>query len=111
MCDVARDRNRLNGFLLLTESIAGLKPGENETVRSIRLTYSWFDIAGLAGVVLIIIAYLLLQLGKLPSTAPSYSLLNAIGAFLVMVSLFFDFNLSAFLMEAFWFLISLFGLL
>ena len=79
--------------------------------RSIRLTYSWFDIAGLAGVVLIIIAYLLLQLGKLPSTAPSYSLLNAIGAFLVMVSLFFDFNLSAFLMEAFWFLISLFGLL
>ena len=78
---------------------------------AIRLTYSWFDIAGLAGVVLIVIAYLLLQLGKLPSTAPSYSLLNAISAFLVMVSLFFDFNLSAFLMEAFWFLISLFGLL
>lgn len=72
---------------------------------------SWFDIAGLTGVVLIIVAYLLLQIGKLPSTAPSYSLLNALGALLVMVSLFFDFNLSAFLMEAFWFLISLFGLL
>jgi hypothetical protein len=70
---------------------------------------SWFDIAGLAGVVLIVIAYLLLQLEKLPSSAPSYSLLNALGAFLVMVSLVFDFNLSAFLMEAFWFLISLFG--
>ncbi|MDQ3474494.1 MAG: hypothetical protein M3447_12245 [Acidobacteriota bacterium] len=75
------------------------------------MTYSWFDIAGLIGVVLIVVAYLLLQLGKLPSSAPSYSLLNAIGAFLVMVSLWFDFNLSAFLMEAFWFLISLFGLL
>ena len=75
------------------------------------MTYSWFDIAGLIGVVLIIVAYLLLQLGKLPSTAPSYSLLNAVGAFLVMASLWFDFNLSAFLMEAFWFLISLFGLL
>ena len=75
------------------------------------MTYSWFDIAGLTGVVLIVVAYLLLQIGKLPSTAPSYSLLNALGAFLVMVSLFFDFNLSAFLMEAFWFLISLFGLL
>jgi hypothetical protein len=37
--------------------------------------------------------------------------LNAVGAFLVMVSLLFDFNLAAFLMEAFWFLISLFGLL
>ena len=75
------------------------------------LTNSWFDIAGLIGVVLIVIAYLLLQLGKLPSSAPSYSLLNALGAFLVMVSLFFDFNLSAFLMEAFWFLISVFGLI
>jgi hypothetical protein len=74
------------------------------------LNYSWFDLAGLVGVVLIVIAYLLLQLGKLPSSAPSYSLLNAIGAFMVMVSLYFDFNLSAFLMEAFWFLISLFGL-
>jgi len=71
---------------------------------------SWFDIAGLTGVVLIVIAYLLLQLGKLPSTAASYSLLNALGAGLVMVSLLFAFNLSAFLMEAFWFLISLFGL-
>ena len=86
----------------------GLKPGENE--RKFRVTNSWFDIVGLIGVVLIVVAYLLLQLGKLPSSAPSYSLLNAIGAFLVMVSLFFDFNLSAFLMEAFWFVISLFGL-
>ena len=71
---------------------------------------SWFDIAGLVGVVLIVIAYLLLQLGKLRSTAVSYSLLNALGAALVMVSLYFAFNLAAFLMEAFWFLISLFGL-
>jgi hypothetical protein len=75
------------------------------------LNYGWFDIAGLAGVVLIVIAYLLLQLGKLPSSSSSFSLMNALGAFLVMVSLIFDFNLSAFLMEAFWFLLSLFGLL
>lgn len=74
------------------------------------MNLSWFDLAGFAGVVLIVIAYLLLQLNKLPSSAPAYSLFNAIGAFLVMVSLVFDFNLSAFLMEAFWFLISLFGL-
>jgi len=74
------------------------------------LNLSWFDLAGFVGVVLIVVAYLLLQLNQLPSSAPAYSLLNAIGAFLVMVSLVFDFNLSAFLMEAFWFLISLFGL-
>ena len=75
------------------------------------MNYSWLDLAGLVGVVLIVIAYLLLQLNKLPSSAPSYSLLNAVGALLVIVSLVFDFNLAAFLMEAFWFLISLYGLL
>ncbi len=75
------------------------------------MNLSWFDVAGFVGVVLIVIAYLLLQLNKLPSSAPSYSLLNAVGALLVIVSLFFDFNLSAFLMESFWFLISLYGLL
>ena len=73
------------------------------------MNLSWFDLAGFFGVVVIVIAYLLLQLDKLPSSAPAFSLLNAIGAFLVMVSLVFDFNLSAFLMESFWFLISLFG--
>ncbi len=74
------------------------------------MSLTWFDLAGFIGVVLIVIAYLLLQLNKLPSSAPSYSLLNAIGALLVIVSLLFDFNLAAFLMEAFWFLISLLGL-
>ena len=74
------------------------------------MSFSWFDLAGFIGVVMIVIAYLLLQLNKLPSSAPSYSLLNAMGALLVIVSLLFDFNLAAFLMEAFWFLISLFGL-
>ncbi len=74
------------------------------------MSLSWFDLAGFVGVVLIVIAYLLLQLNKLPSSAPSYSLLNAIGAMLVMISLLFQFNLSAFLMEGFWFLISSFGL-
>jgi hypothetical protein len=75
------------------------------------LNLNWFDLAGFMGVVLIVIAYLLLQLNKLPSSALSYSLLNALGALLVIGSLIFNFNLSAFLMEAFWFLISLYGLL
>ena len=69
-----------------------------------------FDVAGFIGVVLIIVAYLLLQLEKLPSSSPKYSLLNAAGALLIMVSLIFTFNLSAFIVEAFWFLISLVGL-
>jgi hypothetical protein len=73
-------------------------------------SFSWFDLAGFIGVLLIVVAYLLLQLDKLPSSSPSYSLLNAAGALLVIVSLLFNFNLPAFLVGAFWFLISLFGL-
>jgi hypothetical protein len=71
---------------------------------------SWFDLAGFIGVLLIVVAYLLLQLDKLPSSSPRYSLLNAGGALLIIVSLIFAFNLSAFIVEAFWFLISLLGL-
>jgi hypothetical protein len=74
------------------------------------LDYSWFDLIGNVGVLLMVIAYLLLQLEKLSGSALSYLLLNAVGAVLVMISLMFRFNLSAFLMEAFWLLISLYGL-
>ena len=69
-----------------------------------------FDLAGFIGVVMIAIAYLLLQLDKLPSSSLSYSLLNAAGALLIIISLIFKFNLSAFIVEVFWFLISLLGL-
>jgi hypothetical protein len=72
--------------------------------------YSWFDLVGILGVLLMVVAHLLLQLGKVAGSAVSYLLLNAAGAVLVMVSLLFRFNLSAFLMEAFWLLISLYGL-
>jgi hypothetical protein len=71
---------------------------------------TWFDLAGFIGVLMIVIAYLLLQLDKLPSSSLSYSLLNAAGALLIIFSLVFRFNLSAFMVEVFWFLISLLGL-
>ena len=74
------------------------------------LQLTWFDLAGFIGVLLIVVAYLLLQLDKLPSVSSSYSLLNACGALLIIVSLIFEFNLSAFIVEVFWFFISLLGL-
>lgn len=74
------------------------------------MNYSWYDLAGNIGVLMMVIAYLLLQLEKISASAVSYLLLNAAGALLVILSLIFHFNLSAFLMEVFWLLISLFGL-
>jgi len=73
------------------------------------MRYGLLDIFGIAGVILLVITYLLLQVNRLPSTGLSYSLLNAIGASLIILSLVANFNLSAFLMEAFWVLISLIG--
>ena len=77
---------------------------------AITMNLHLFDLPGFIGVLLIVVAYLLLQLDKLPSSSPTYSLLNAGGALLIIVSLIFAFNLSAFIVEAFWFLISLLGL-
>ena len=73
------------------------------------MKYGLLDIFGLAGVILLVITYLLLQVNKLQSAGLLYSLLNAIGAGLIILSLLANFNLSAFLMEAFWVLISLIG--
>ncbi|MBU6198237.1 MAG: hypothetical protein KGI64_09950 [Xanthomonadaceae bacterium] len=70
----------------------------------------WPDAIGLLGVILILFAYFLLQAGRLRGNALPYQLLNAIGAILVLVSLLYAFNLSAFLMELAWLLVSIYGM-
>lgn len=74
------------------------------------MTYSIYDVLGNIGVFLIILTYFLLQIRKLSSESLLYSVLNALGASLIVVSLLFDFNLSAFIVEAFWVIISLIGI-
>jgi hypothetical protein len=74
------------------------------------MIYGPLDLVGNIGVVILVITYLMLQLNKLRSDALAYSVLNAVGASLIVVSLLFDFNLSALLMELFWVLISFVGI-
>lgn len=74
------------------------------------MSYGLLDVIGNAGVVILMVTYLLLQLNRLRSDDLAYSLLNAIGACLIIISLLVDFNLSALLMEVFWVLISLLGI-
>lgn len=71
--------------------------------------YAWYDLVGNVGVAVIVGTYLLMQLGRLDGAGLAYSSLNAAGASLVALSLVFDFNLSAFVVECFWILISLVG--
>jgi hypothetical protein len=75
------------------------------------MQYAWYDFAGNVGVALMVVAYLLLQAEKVRSTDLNYSLMNGTGALLVLISLFYRFNLSAFLVESFWLLISIYGLI
>lgn len=74
------------------------------------MDYQWFDLVGNVGVFLILLSYLLMQLEKLDSKSAAFSLCSACGAALILVSLYFEFNLSAFVIEFFWLIISLYGL-
>lgn len=80
------------------------------TDRPDEMTFAWYDIIGTLGTAIIIITYVLLQLGRVRSEQFAYSLLNAVGATLILVSLYFNFNFPAFIVEFFWLLISLFGI-
>ncbi len=74
------------------------------------MEYTFYDFVGSIGTLIIISTYLLLQFGKIKSEILTYSLLNAIGAGLILISLVYSFNFSAFIVEFFWLLISLFGI-
>ena len=68
------------------------------------------DIIGTVGVGFIVVMYFLLQTGRMASDNPHFSIWNAVGAALILISLAYEFNLSAVLMEGFWLLLSLYGL-
>ena len=73
------------------------------------MTYALYDILGTVGVVVTIVAYVLLQIELLRSDSFLYSMMNAVGASLILVSLYYSFNFPSFVVEFVWLLISLFG--
>lgn len=68
-----------------------------------------FNFIGTFGVVFILIAYFLMQLGRITSKQLSYSLLNLIGALLIMISLLHRWNLPSAVIEICWIMISSYG--
>jgi hypothetical protein len=73
------------------------------------MIYAWYDIVGTLGVAIILVAYVLLQIERMRSDAAVFSLMNAVGAAMILFSLWYDFNFASFLMEFFWLVVSLFG--
>lgn len=73
-------------------------------------SYHWYDFIGNIGAALIVLAFFLIQTGKVTAKDVRYSLINGIGACLIIVSLLYNFNLSSFMIEVFWITISLIGI-
>jgi hypothetical protein len=67
------------------------------------------DFIGLIGVAAYLSAYGLLQLGALKVEDNRYALLNALGAILILYSLFFDFNLASFVTQSAWLMLTALG--
>lgn len=68
------------------------------------------DIVGFVGVGLLIVTYAMLQLNKIDPKGFWYSFNNMIVAVLVSVSLYYTPNLASWVIEFFWFIISVYGL-
>jgi glucose uptake protein GlcU len=75
------------------------------------MTYQWYDFIGNIGVFLILLTYFLLQINKIDNKTVLYGLLNSFGALFILISLYFDFNLSAFIIEMIWLIISILGII
>ncbi|MGR8946992.1 MAG: CBU_0592 family membrane protein [Gammaproteobacteria bacterium] len=74
------------------------------------LAFEWYDAVGISGVTIILIVYYLLQTERMRSDQLAYSVVNLLGAVLICVSLYYQFNLASFVIEIFWILISVIGI-
>jgi hypothetical protein len=71
---------------------------------------SFWNALGTLGAFSIILAYAMLQAGRWHSLELRYSVCNALGAALILVSLIIEPNLPSIVIESFWLLISVFGI-
>lgn len=69
-----------------------------------------FQFIGFLGMLCIVGAYFLLQMGRLNSDKLSFQIINLIGAILLIISLCVHFNLGSFLIEIFWICITFYGI-
>lgn len=69
------------------------------------------DLIGYVGVALLIITYALLQTDRIDPKGFWYSFNNMIVAILVTVSLLYTMNKASMVIEVFWFIISVYGII
>jgi hypothetical protein len=77
----------------------------------LNVEFVWHELVGMAGVVLVLLAYFGLQSGRLRGDGVLFQLVNILGAGGIAVSLLFDFNRAAMAIELSWIAISIYGLM
>ncbi len=70
----------------------------------------FFGLIGVAGFLLYMLSYALLQLGRISGHGYSYTVLNMLAATFVLISLLHQFNLASALIQISWIIISLIGI-
>jgi len=75
-----------------------------------QMLFNISDKVGLLGVALILLAYFFLSMSRWQSHSLKYQILNFIGAWLILFSLYFHWNLSSVVIEVAWILISIMGM-
>ncbi len=75
------------------------------------VSLQFYNVVGTVGAALFTICYFLIQTGKMTTDNIWYSILNMIGAILLLFSLYYEFNLPSVFIESFWLLISSYGVL
>lgn len=70
-----------------------------------------YNTVGTIGVAVILTTYFLLHTEHIQSNQLLYSVLNLIGASMILISLFYDFNFPSFIVEVAWVFISLMGIM
>lgn len=68
------------------------------------------DVLGILGVLIILWYYFLLQLGKCAAHNLGFSVGNFVGAILLLISLWYNWNLASVIIEIAWCLISAYGI-
>lgn len=68
------------------------------------------DLIGYVGVAFVVVTYFLSQIGRMDATRPLYPALNALGALMILISLANRPNPASIVIEFFWLVISIVGL-
>ena len=69
------------------------------------------DLVGFAGVACVVVTYFLSQVGRMAPNEPLYPAINAVGAVMILVSLYYRPNPPSVVIEFFWLAISIVGLM